>query len=43
MQDQSLPAVFEMMVRAENRVPIYGPIYEAHDFCTALMSQGFWL
>ena len=23
---------FGMMVRARNRVPIYGPIYEAHDF-----------
>jgi hypothetical protein len=22
-----------MTVRAGNRVPIYGPIYEAHDFC----------
>ena len=28
-----------MMIGARNRVPIYGPIYEAHDFYTV----GFWL
>jgi len=27
-----------MIDRARNCAPIYGPIYEAHDFCTV----GFW-
>jgi hypothetical protein len=36
---QSFKRSFGMTARAGNRATIYGPVYEAHDFCLAAMRR----